>query len=413
MSFHFLILFILFFFSLISLSFSVIHTISPNGNITLQKLISQNIVKGGDIIEYESGIYSTPQRIDWYKSMPDNNPVTIRAKKGANVIFDCTGNKESYIVGFDIPYASNYEVIGPFTVKNCGHNSVRVLQGNNILISNFTIHDSVNWAIMASGNNVTIENNYIKECVTKNKYCTDQWNQCIASLGYDESKGISSINFIIRNNTIINSYGEAIDIISTEGALVSNNTMINAFPSGVYVDNGQNVIIEKNIVIQQEAKSHCTKYPYNFHAFSVASEGWVVKPIPLINITIKNNFAWGCSQGVGFWGYSDENYYINLSIVHNTFYNLQYAAMYFENKCKKTPSGNQILNNFFMSNFNKSGILINSQDLFSWNIGGNVYYGIDKIGIPDTITKDKNYTSMAFPYNTSVKEFFDNEICND
>ena len=401
-------LFFIFFF--IPPSYSTIHTLSPNSNITLQKLISQKIAKPNDTIEYESGTYSTPQSVGWNQSMPDNGPITIRAKKGATVIFDCTGNTESYIVGFEIAHSSNYKVIGPFIIKNCQNISVAVSQANNVLISNFKIYNSYNWAIMASGNNVIIENNYIEECVTANKNCNNQWKQCVASEGFNEIT--LSTNFIIKNNTIINTYGEGIDITSTDGAIVSNNKIINVFPSGIYVDNGKNVIIEKNIVIHQSAKSFCEKYPYNFHSYSVASENWVKKPIPIVNITIKNNFAWGCSQGIGFWGDSDENYYVNLSIVHNTFFNLQYAAMSFGNKCKKTPSGNQIKNNFFMSKYNNSGIYINNQDLSSWDIGGNIYYGLDKIGIPDTLKINNKSTSMAFPYNTSVKKFFDRSSCS-
>ena len=392
-------------------SSQTIHTISPNGNMTLQYLTGKDIAKGNDIIEYESGTYST-QRIDWYKSMPDNAPITIRAKEGANVIFDCSGSTESYVVGFDVPYASNYKIIGPFTVKNCNNVSIRVLQGHNVLISNFTIYNSYNWAVMASGNNVIIENNYIKECVTNNKGCTSQWKQCIASEAYDDTAGTLSKNIIIRNNTIINSYGEVIDITFSENALVSNNTIIDFYPTGIYVDNGRNVIIEKNIVIKRDAKTYCEKYWYNFIGYQVATETWGKTAIPIYNITIKNNFAWGCFNGVGFFVSSSESYYVSLNIVHNTFYNIKNAAVYFGEKALKTPSKNQVKNNFFMSGYNNSGIFINKEDQHSWDIGGNIYYGCDKVGIPDTVKINNKDTSTAFSYNTSIKMFFNNSNCS-
>ena len=116
----------------------------------------------GDTIELQSGTYSQiPYRLS---SGSSGKPITVKAEKGAKVVF--TGTNTMCIFDFSgVSYAS---IEGPFELKNalCG---VKAMDVDNVKISGLTIHNTQQHGIVISGQDNEVSGNEIYDCVMENK----------------------------------------------------------------------------------------------------------------------------------------------------------------------------------------------------------------------------------------------------
>ncbi|ELP84768.1 hypothetical protein EIN_262650 [Entamoeba invadens IP1] len=370
---NFFFCFILIFLSILPFTVSKVIQVSLTGNTTTL-LSACKQAAPGDIIEFTSGLYP-PQEVPKNTTGTYDKPIIIRSALNAKVTFETfTGDK--YV--FQVFNSSNIIVEGPFIVRSGTWLSVSARNSTNVTISNFSIYNSTNWAIFASGVNITIKNNFADGCVLAHENCkTDSWLQCFGTAAIDSYAPILSSNIVFENNEIINAWGEAIDVILCTNCVVKNNYLHNNNWCGIYVDNSCNVIIENNEMRYDTSHRYSCSKDNRFHGIGIGNEDWPVKCVSTTNITVRNNLVLGAPFGIGYWGWSDVAYYSDITIANNNFVNVDKGALDFKSECvvKGKTRNNQFKNNFIYSTLNQYTAVINKSEENTWNISSNVYYG--------------------------------------
>ncbi|ELP91130.1 hypothetical protein EIN_269960 [Entamoeba invadens IP1] len=243
-------------------------------------------------------------------------------------------------------------------------------------MSNFKVFNSSKWAMFATGENILFKNNFIDGCMLNNKNCQiDGWLPCIGTYAISPELPIMSSNITFTDNEVANSWGEAIDLIMCSGCTVKNNYVHDVFPFAIYMDNSQNCVIESN-TIKFTNYSICSNYS-KYMAIVLGDEVRSTKMVPMLNITIRNNFVWGAQFGVGYWGWNDIAYYSDVTVANNIFFNISMLALGFQTACvvKNKTKNNQFKNNFIYSNYPWGSAIVNESEISTWNISDNVYYG--------------------------------------
>ncbi|ELP88772.1 hypothetical protein EIN_436420 [Entamoeba invadens IP1] len=300
-----------------------------------------------------------------------DRPIIIRAALNSKVIFE-TKKGDPFV--FNIFNSSNILVVGPFIVRSGTYYTVGARNSTNVTLSNFKIYNSTRWAILVSGLHILVSHNYAEDCVMLNSNCrSTSWTQCYATSAINSYVPILSQNITFLNNEITKSWGEGIDIILASNVLVKGNVITDVFPVQIYVDNSKNVVIEGN-VLRDTHREFCSNHT-EYHAIAIGNESWPPKLVSTVNITIKNNFIWGTRFGIAYWGTSASAYYSDVTISHNTFFNISSSALAFQNSCvvKGKSVNNQFKNNFIYSNYMWNAAIVNSSEASGWNISSNVY----------------------------------------
>ena len=224
---------------IIELSFIYTKTITTNN---LSSALGD--ASPGDTIELESGTYSSiPYRL---KSGAKDKPITIKAQKGAKVIFTGTNS----ICIFDFSGVSYASIEGPFELKNalCG---VKAMDVDNVKISGLKIHNTQQHGIVISGENNEVSNNEIYDCVMENrnvgKTLEFGWSQCVATWGKNYNAGFSK-NIVFKNNYIHEAFGEGLDFLKCDGCSAISNNITNGFSMNIYCDASKNILIDGNIL---------------------------------------------------------------------------------------------------------------------------------------------------------------------
>ncbi|ELP88673.1 hypothetical protein EIN_192820 [Entamoeba invadens IP1] len=393
---------------ILALTASKTIQISLTGSITSLKSASSQATPG-DVIEFMSGTY--PSQVVYTKMNGTyDRPIIIRSALNAKVIFQTITNEN---VLFQLTNSSNILVEGPFIVRNGVGHTVTVKNCTNVTFSNFKIYNSTNWAMYASGTNVTLKNNFADGCVLEDENCTQSnWMQCFVTGAIDAKVPILSSNIYIENNEIMNSWGEGIDIIMCTSCIVRNNYLHDNKWVNIYVDNAHNTIIENNIITYKSLYK-CSRRETT-HAIGIGNEDWPPKFISTTNITIRNNLIWGSTFGIGYWGWSDVAYYSDIVITNNNFIHISLAAINFNSDClvKGKTKNNQFKNNFIHTNYTWYAVFINDTQYNTWNISDNVYLSNFEKLKPDTWNgSDGNAHSKQFRLNeTSFNFFFDGGV---
>ena len=280
----------------------------------------------GDTIEIKAGTYSkVPYGL---RSGTEGKPITIKAAKGAKVIF--TGTQSSCI--FDTYGISYVNIEGPFELKNayCG---AKLMNSRYVKVSGLTVHDVQYHAIVVSGHYNTIENNEAYNCVLENKYTTQSreygWSQCMAVWG--TSWGVMSTNIAFKNNKIHEAYGEGLDFLECDTCSAIGNEITNGFSMNIYIDASRN-------------------------------------GISIDNITIQNNVMIGTRMGIYFFTMGNDASYNKIKILHNTLWNVFVTPIWFRAPAN-SPVGCEMKNNFI---FHTGEIEFAPKS--SWSLGYNYFY---------------------------------------
>ena len=318
----------------------------------------------GDTIELQSGTYSQiPYRLS---SGSSGKPITVKAEKGAKVVF--TGTNTMCIFDFSgVSYAS---IEGPFELKNalCG---VKAMDVDNVKISGLTIHNTQQHGIVISGQDNEVSGNEIYDCVMENKENGKKldygWQQCVASWGKNYNQGFSK-NIIFKNNYIHEAYGEGLDFLKCDGCSAISNNITNGFSMNIYCDASRNILIEGNI-LRVNSNDYDSK---NGNACGVGLASESGNEFDIVNIVIKNNVIIGTRMGIYFFLIGTGGY-DNIKILHNTLWKVSVTPIWFRQPNNK-PSNCEMRNNF---------IYYENQIEFapksSWIIGSNYYYNIPDV----------------------------------
>ena len=234
-------------------------------------------------------------------------------------------------------------------------------------------------------------------------------SQCISTGDISENPLIISERITIKNNSITNSWGEGIDVILTTDCIVTGNRIRNCYAVFIYVDNAKHVTIEKNEMRQTNQTMEGCKE--KTHGIALGNEDWPINKVPVTNINIRNNFEYGAMNGVCYWGETEIDYYSDVSVTHNTFWNLYGCGLQFNRQCVPGDKtfNNEFKNNLFYVLSYYFSALINENFINEWQVSGNAYYGIDRVYVQDTWNgTNGNGFSVAYPFNnqTSPYTFF-------
>ena len=312
----------------------------------------------GDTIEIKAGTYSkVPYGL---RSGTEGKPITIKAAKGAKVIF--TGTQSSCI--FDTYGISYVNIEGPFELKNayCG---AKLMNSRYVKVSGLTVHDVQYHAIVVSGHYNTIENNEAYNCVLENKYTTQSreygWSQCMAVWG--TSWGVMSTNIAFKNNKIHEAYGEGLDFLECDTCSAIGNEITNGFSMNIYIDASRNILVDGN-TLRVNTDSYNTKWGRACGVGMAPESGG----ISIDNITIQNNVMIGTRMGIYFFTMGNDASYNKIKILHNTLWNVFVTPIWFRAPAN-SPVGCEMKNNFI---FHTGEIEFAPKS--SWSLGYNYFY---------------------------------------
>ena len=344
---------------IIELSFIYTKTITTNN---LSSALGD--ASPGDTIELESGTYSSvPYRL---QSGAKDKPITIKAQKGAKVIFTGTNS----ICIFDFSGVSYASIEGPFELKNalCG---VKAMDVDNVKISGLKIHNTQQHGIVISGENNEVSNNEIYDCVMENrnvgKTLEFGWSQCVATWGKNYNAGFSK-NIVFKNNYIHEAFGEGLDFLKCDGCSAISNNITNGFSMNIYCDASKNILIDGNI-LRVNSDDYDTKWG-NACGIGLASES--ENRADIENIVIQNNVIIGTRMGIYFFLIGTGGY-DNIKILHNTLWKVSVTPIWFKQPNNK-PTNCEMRNNFI---YYENQIEFSPKS--SWTIGYNYYYNTPEV----------------------------------
>ena len=317
----------------------------------------------GNIFELTTGTYKdAPYKFS--KSGEVGNPITIKLKSQANVIFE--GSNEGCI--FELDGKSYINIEGEMELYNaeCG---IKVVDSNNIIITGLKIHDMKKEAIIASGENIEISNNEIYNCALDSKdnrqSLTYGINQCTKTLGKNQNSEFSK-NITFKNNNIYNGYGEGIKFSYCDDCSAISNTIKNTLSISIYLYSSKDTLIQGNII-------KVTNNDYNSKFGKAIGIGLSTdSTYDIDNVEIQNNLVIGCRIGI-YYFITGTGSYKAVNIYHNTLWKIDITPIWFTEPIK-TPSTSKLYNNFIYHN-KQSHLLPKS----NWEKGYNIFYNTDKV----------------------------------
>lgn len=193
----------------------------------------------------------------------------------------------------------------------------------NVQILHNSVHDNRNTGIkmlqadyvLVQGNAVWHASDYAPFDRTANEL---DWTHAVNAL--------RSTNITYRANKIFNNYGEGLGTgRGSTNIVIEDNELYDNRALNLYIHRSQDVLIQRN-------KIYCTGNPQflrggNIPAGIVANnESQFGGMLTVDRVLVQNNIVAGCSIGFGIWGGgggSVKNGSRNVTVLHNTFVNLQ------------------------------------------------------------------------------------------
>jgi len=251
------------------------------------------------------------------------NPITFTNYPGEFPIFDgaaasgwAAGDAIFIIASSQHIVFQGFEIRNtPYTVKAHG---LLFWECDDVLVKNCKVHDLGACGINFIGHDMTAEGNegYNLYMLNQGGGSSSGWG-CGFKSEMGESAGyITPTNITFRNNYVHETWGEAVNVLYSNGFLVEGNTVVNSFSVSIYADNAKNGIIRNNLVYTTPENEHRRSgmLPDGILLASERYTGWT--EVPNSNIQIYNNLVYRVKDGIAFWKAS--NSYNNLKIYHNT-----------------------------------------------------------------------------------------------
>ena len=224
-------------FLLLIASLQLINTRTITTNDLHQALYE---AKPGDIIELKSGFYRNHSYV--LKNGTFSMPIKIKSAPNAQVYF--IGQPDECI--FEAERLQYVTFEGPMVLRDalCGF---KIVDSSYINITNISIDNMSQQAILISGFLNIISQNDIKGCVLENKQDAKRkqsgWSQCLAVWGL--SNGEFSSYITISQNKISNSYGEAVYFLNCKNCSVTGNNITNGLSANIYIDSSKDIQLLK------------------------------------------------------------------------------------------------------------------------------------------------------------------------
>ena len=336
---------------------------------TMKKAAS--VAKGGDIVYLRDGVYN--QAEDFTPTGSAGNPVVFMAMPGEHPILDGTGLGLGTSDSVLQLYLPQHVVVAGLEIRNSGGRGLQLIDANDVVIRDSTIHDVQSKGLGLNGNNVVAEGNVIYNAVLNNANSDGSggWSEAIATQLLQN--GSSSTNITVRGNLVHDVWGEYIDALFANGMTITGNEVRDCYSVGIYVDTSNSVRIEGNIV-----RASNQTYQKNGHVMDgilLGAEAYdmTVPAYGADNVVIANNVVLGVHNGIGWWddtgNTKPSNSYVNVQVVFNVVWGSQQNALMFT----KVPSGGAAPSGTLLNNilYGSGGTSLNIGDIGAWTITNN------------------------------------------
>ena len=318
----------------------------------------------GDTIELKSGFYRNHSYA--LKSGRFSKPITIKSAPNAQVYF--IGEPDECI--FEAENIEHVTFEGPMLLQDalCGF---KFMNSSFIKITNVSIYNMRQQAILMSGFSNVITQNIIQGCVLENretaKRKTSGWNQCLAIWGLPTG-GFSKHITISRNN-ISNSYGEAVYFLNCKFCHATENNITNGLFANIYIDSSKDIEITKNVL-----RVNSTEYNNkNGKACGIAMSPDIYNSIERINI--ENNIIIGTRIGIYYFTQNTGGTYNNVKIYFNTLWNVDYTPLLFKYDYYNYTNESDVYGCEMKNNFIHFAGAVEFEPKWAWRFASNYFYG--------------------------------------
>jgi hypothetical protein len=336
---------------------------------TMEK--AANVANGGDVVYLRDGVYP-PENFNAEGGA--GSPVVFMAAPGEHPILDGAGmnldTSDSVLQLFNPLHV----VVAGLEIRNSGGRGVQIIDGEDVVIRDCTIHDVQIKALGLNGNNLVAESNVIYNAVLDNANSTagGGWASAVTTQLLED--GSPSSNVTVRGNLIYDAWGECIDALFVDGMSIIGNEVRDCFSVGIYVDTARSVRVEGNIV-----RASNQAYQRNGHLMDgilLGSEaGDSSSPdFGADDVVIANNIVLGTHNGIAWWDDTDNtrasNTYQRVQVVGNVAWGSQQNAIMFEevSSGRTAPNGAVLTDNILYG-----GSAVRIGDASAWTITANIF----------------------------------------
>ena len=321
----------------------------------------------GDTIELKSGFYRNYSYI--LKSGLYGKPIKIKSAPNAQVYFLNDWDVPDEICFFEGENIQHVTIEGPMIFQDASC-AFKLINSSYIKITNVSIYNMRQQAIIMSGFSNVITENVIQGCVLENretaKRKTSGWNQCLAIWGLPNGQFSSHIT--ISRNNISNSYGEAVYFLNCRYCRAVENNITNGLFANIYIDSSTDIDITKN-VLRVNSIEYNNK---NGKACGIAMSPDAYNSIE--RIRIENNIIIGTRIGIYFFTQHTGGTYNKVKIYFNTLWNVDYTPLLFKHDQNYTNEsetfGCEMKNNFI---YFAGAVEFEPKE--AWKFASNYFYG--------------------------------------
>ncbi|MBN1773311.1 MAG: right-handed parallel beta-helix repeat-containing protein [Deltaproteobacteria bacterium] len=241
-----------------------------------------------------------------------------------------------------LPVAGEAPVIDTRTVP--GGQSVR-LEGAFVEVEGFEVRSSENQCVVASGSDLVLRGLHVHDCVSHGVLIEGTRVRAEGLVIHDtvlENEGGSGGGWgsalkvqvggdgveLVRNR-VFHNWGEGIAVTRGSNVAVRENRVYDNFSVNIYIDNSYEVTVEGNFTFCTEGSGY-EREGRRATAISLGEEfydGWGAQ---LHDVVVRNNIAWSCDRGFGYWGSDVGGDFRDVAIVHNTFWGSVTTALSIE-----------------------------------------------------------------------------------
>jgi hypothetical protein len=306
-------------------------------------------------------------------------PILFRPYPGEQVVLDGAGAPSSPDLSMISLHNASHVTFDGFELRNGPLMGLQVADGTDVTIRNCLIHDMQDNGLLASGQQLLIENNQVWNVVLRNANNASGrglWGSSLHTVR--RPNFMPTLNVTIRNNVVHDTWGEGIGVYHTDGAVVQGNTVYDTYSVSVYLDQARNVQIDRNYVyVTGDARNKNGLAPFRVGMATEPLAGNTQPVIMLQNITVSNNII--VAPGIGLNYYYDNgtvdpsNTYQNVHIYYNVvrapaFSTIQFHAV--QNNSLK-PSGVLVRNNILDGATMSANNTLQIGDIAGWTFSNN------------------------------------------
>jgi len=222
--------------------------------LTISKGVT--LLNAGGTLYVMSGVYH--ETVAVYISGTDTSPINILAYPGQSPIIDGGGDLPATVNGSLLELAANYIYVSGFEVRNTNSslrsNAGVVVLGNHDTLSSMNVHHAYSTGVLIAGDYDVVEYSSIWDnayancratgCPSSN-YQNGGWGTGVAAGGKAVHR--TSLNAILRHNTIYNNWGEGLVTGEANGTIMEDNVSYDNWATNIYVLDASNVLVQRNL----------------------------------------------------------------------------------------------------------------------------------------------------------------------